>query len=423
MKSFSLNGVRLYPCLLLISMASLGAEAPGAARTVTVEECLRRVAERSPDLKSGAYKTEAAVRRERQAARPSNPSLNTEVENVAGSGPNSGFDAAETTVSISQELELGGKRRARTAVAQSETALSRAEQEARLRALLFEARRAALAVQSAQEKARLAEEALALIRETEAVAEAREKAGKTTLLETERARAETVKAEIELEGRRAEQRDAVRDLAQLWGETEPTFDAVSGPFEAAAEQLQPLDALLARAASNPELLAAEAQTRINEARVGAERAARVPNMELSAGARRFEEGGDFAAVAGVSVELPLFTRSMDGVRAAEADAQAARQEAIAARLRNEGRIRQLYARLTTLAAKTARLKGTVIPATERALSLVGDAHRQGKAGYLDVLEARRALIEARLHVIETVTEYQSVSIELGRLANTFSDNL
>jgi len=390
---------------------------------VTVAECLRRVTERSPELKSGSYKTEAAERRARQAGRPINPRLETEIENVAGSGAVEGVDAAETTVAVSQEIELGGKRRHRTAVAEAETAVTRAEREVRLRAALFETRRAALAVQSAQEKARLADEALTLIRETESVAVAREKAGKTTVLETERARAETAKAEIELEARRAEQRDAVRELALFWGETEPTFDAVDGPFDAAAGALPPLDDLLVRAASNPDLLAAEAQTRTFEARIGAERAARVPNLELSAGVRRFEEGGDFGFVAGAGIELPFYTRNMDGVRAAEADAEAARLEATAARLRNEGRVRQLYARLDTLGAKTVRLKGTVMPVTERTLALVRDAHKQGKAGYLDVLEARRTLVEARSQLIETVPEYLGVSIELGRLTNTLSDNL
>ncbi len=412
-------------CLFSIAFCSFSllAAEPSAARTVTVEECLRRVAERSPELKSGTYKTEACEQRAKQAAKPINPRLQAEVENVAGSGAVEGVDAAETTVAVSQELELGDKRRHRTAVAKAETAVSRAEQEVRLRKLLFETRRAALAVQSAQEKARLADEALALIRETESVAEAREKAGKATVLETERARAETAKAEIELESRKAEQRDAVRDLALLWGETEPTFDEVSGSFDVGATALQPLDALILKAASNPDLLAAEAQTRAVEARIGAERAARVPNVELSAGVRRFEEGGDFGFVAGASIELPFYTRNMDGVRAAEADAEAARLETVAARLKIEGHIRQLYARLDTLAAKTARLKGTVMPVTERTLSLVRDAHKQGKAGYLDVLEARRSLVDARLQLIETVAEYESLRIDLDHLSNNAPSTL
>ena len=420
MNSITLFWAPLCPCAILLCALALQAGEPGASRTVTVAECLRRVAEQSPELKSGTYKTEAASRRAKQAARPLNPRLETEVENVAGSGAVEGVDAAETTVLVSQEIELGNKRRHRTAVADAETAVSRAEQTVRLHAALFETRRAALAVQAAQEKVRLAEEALALTRETESVAETREKAGKVTLLETERARAETAKAEIEFEARKAEQRDAVRDLALCWGETEPSFDAVADAFDAEPSALPPLDVLLLKAASNPERLAAEAQVRTFEARVGAERAARIPNVELGAGARRFEEGDDFGFVAGASVELPFFTRNLDGVRAAEADAEASRLEAIAARLKSEGHIRQLVARLETLAAKNARLKETVIPITERTLALVREAHKQGKAGYLDVLEARRTRVESRLQLIEAVTEYNGLRIDLGRLAGAES---
>ena len=111
------------------------------------------------------------------------------------------------------------------------------------------------------------------------------------------------------------------------------------------------------------------------------------------------------------------------MRAAKADAEAVRLEARAARLRSEGRIRQLYARLDTLAAKNVRLKTTVIPIAERTLSLVREAHKLGKAGYLDVLEARRTLVDARAQIIEAVTDYHSLSIELHHLTNTRSENL
>ncbi len=412
-------------CLLpvvLIQSITLHAAEPATPRTVTLDECLRRVTERSLELKAGTYKTEAAVNRAKQASRPVNPRLTTEVENVAGSGAVEGVDAAETTVAVSQEIELGDKRRHRTAVAEAETALSRAEQEARLRVLLFETRRAALAVLSAQEKVLLAEETLALVRETEEVALAREQAGKATVLETERARAETAKAEIEREARKAEQRDTLRDLAVCWGETEPSFDAVDGSLEAPPAALPPLDALLVQAAQNPDLLAADAQARTCEARINTERSARIPNLELSAGMRRFEETGDFGFVAGVGVELPLFTRTMDGVHAAEADAEAARLEAVATRLKYESRIRQLYARMETMTARNVRLKEAVVPVSERALTLVRQAHKQGKVGYLDVLEARRTLMETRLRLIEIVTDYNGLRIELDRLTNTSSSS-
>jgi len=261
---------------------------------------------------------------------------------------------------------------------------------------------------------------LALICEIEAVARSREKAGKTTLLETERARAETAKARIEVETRRAEQRDAVRDVALCWGETEPTFDTLSDPFDAPPPALPPLEALLVRAAANPDRLAAEARVSAAQAGVDIERSARMPNLEVSAGMRRFEASDDIGFVAGISVELPFYTRNMDGVRAAEAEAEAVRMETVSARLKAEAHIRQIYARLAAWDAKLLHLKNDAIPLAERALALVRQAHQQGKVGYLDVLEARRSLVETRLRLIETVTEYGCQRIDLDRITNTLS---
>ena len=423
MKYIPLFRAHLCPVALFLCTLALQAAEPSAPRTVTIAECLRRVAEQSPDLKSGLHRTEAATRRAKQAARPINPRLEAEIENILGTGANESFDSAETTVALSQEFELGGKRRQRTAVAQAETFVSRAEQEVRLRTLLFETRRAALAVQAAQEKVRLAEETLALIKEIEAVAITRQEAGKAAVLETDRARADTAKAQIELDALKAEQLDSVRDLALLWGETEPSFDSVSGAFDTGSSSLPSLETLLAHVAANPELKAAHAQTRTYEAKIGVERAARLPNLELRAGVRRFEESSDFGFVVGAGIELPFYTRNRDGVRAAEADAEAMRLESTATRIRIEGHVRQLYARLGTLATKNASLKTTVIPATERTLGLVIEAHKLGKAGYLDVLEARRTLVDARSKIIETSTEYQSIRIALAHLTNTHSENL
>lgn len=417
---------RALACLLpvvLIHSLSLHAEEPATSRTVTLDECLRRVTERSPELKAGAYKTEAAVNRTKQAARRINPRLETEIENIAGTGDTEGFQAAESTVSLAQEFELGDKRRHRTSAAEAEAAVSRADEAVRRSGLLFDTRRAALAVLAAQEKVRLAEEMLALVRETESVVLARELAGKTTVMETERARTETARAVIEVQERQAEQQDAVRELALCWGETEPTFDTVAGSLDAASVDLPALDMLLLQAAANPTLLAADAQSRAFEAKMRTEQAARLPNLEFAAGIRRFEESDDYGFVAGVGVELPLFNRNHEAVRAAEADAEASRLEAAAARLKNEGLIRRLYARLKKLAAKGAGLRDTVIPSSERALAFVRQAHEQGKAGYLDVLEARRSRVDASLQIIETVTEYQGLSIELGRLTNTLTETL
>src|SRR3546814_3826398 len=45
------------------------------------------------------------------------PILNVEVENFAGPGPYSGFNGPETTASVNQRLDIGGRRKARMTLA------------------------------------------------------------------------------------------------------------------------------------------------------------------------------------------------------------------------------------------------------------------------------------------------------------------
>ncbi|HPC96950.1 MAG TPA: hypothetical protein PLU87_18550 [Sedimentisphaerales bacterium] len=52
----------------------------------------------------------AAEARRLQASVPPNPELAVEIESLAGRGQRSGFDGAETTVSLGQLIERGGKR-------------------------------------------------------------------------------------------------------------------------------------------------------------------------------------------------------------------------------------------------------------------------------------------------------------------------
>ena len=414
--SFRLFGHSVCPHFVAVfSALTLCADEAAPLRTLTAEECLSRVAERSPDLQAGAYRVEAAASRVQQAARRPNPRLETEVENVAGTGDARGFQAAESTASLVQEVEWGDKRQSRVAAAEAEVSVSRADEAARRHTALFEARRAVLSVLLAQEKLRLSEGTLALVRETEAVVLAREQAGKATAVEVERANAERARAELAVQSIRSEQRDAVRELALCWGETEPAFDAVAGSLAVpAASELPPLDGLVLRAANSPALLAADAQARLAEANVRVERAARKPNIELAAGVRRFEEFDGLGFVAGVGVELPLFNSNRGAVRAAERDAEAARLDAVAVRLKNEGFVRRLYAKLQALAAREAQLRATVVPPAERALALVREAYGQGKVGQLDVLDARRSLADAQLDVLGAAAEYHACRIELDQ---------
>src|SRR5690606_37808167 len=106
--------------------------------------------------------SDAAEARLRQARVRPNPTLALDLENVAGSGPYSGFDGGDLSLSLSQDLELWGRRTARVSTAGAEAGaaalrrgLATSEAAARLALIYAEA-------EASQRRALLAEEGLTL---------------------------------------------------------------------------------------------------------------------------------------------------------------------------------------------------------------------------------------------------------------------
>jgi len=82
-------------------------------------DLLARLDQTPAAAESGAL-VDAAEARVRQARVRPNPTLSLTGENLGGSGPYSGVDAADLSLSFSQALELWGRRPARVNVARAE---------------------------------------------------------------------------------------------------------------------------------------------------------------------------------------------------------------------------------------------------------------------------------------------------------------
>ena len=96
---------------------------------LTLRQALALALLRNPELASAAWEVRAGEARTLQAGLLPNPEVGVEVENFAGSGEFRGVDAAETTVALSQVIELGGKRLRRARVAALERDLAAWEYE------------------------------------------------------------------------------------------------------------------------------------------------------------------------------------------------------------------------------------------------------------------------------------------------------
>jgi len=84
---------------------------------INLRQALSLALMHNPELKAFSWDIRASEARTLQAGLLPNPEIEVEVEEVGGAGARSGFDGAETTIALSQLIELGNKQSKRSKLA------------------------------------------------------------------------------------------------------------------------------------------------------------------------------------------------------------------------------------------------------------------------------------------------------------------
>lgn len=373
--------------------------APAASAQVeslTLAEALE-LAGASPSVDVAEAEVDIARGFQQQAGLRPNPEVSLEVENVAGIGVFQGLRATETTLAVGQRLELGGKRRARVAAARAETTVAAIRAEIARADLTLSVRQRFVDAVAARQRLRLSEQALERSQELARIARVLVDVGRDPPLRALRAEANLGEAEAELAERRANDENARRSLAALWGDPTPpaTVDETPLSFQTNAHPVAPLSVLAIRLA-DAELYAAEAI-------IDRERSLRTPDLTLMAGVRRNEEANAQGFVAGASFALPFGNRNQGAIAAAQASARAA--EAQRSLLVVEA-VRNIASARTILSAAEERvgtLENRTVPQAEEALRLADIGYRAGRFSLIELLdatEARNAALNALINARE-----------------------
>lgn len=390
--------------LALWVIAVLPAVATGETSVLTLDQALARASSNGPVVLVAASERDRAAARVRQARAWDNPTLSIEVENVLGRGPYRDFDAAESTVSLSQPLPLGGGRGARLRAAQADEEAATAAvalAAVELRRDLVVAYAQAVA---ADRLAALGRERAALGAQTRAAAERRHAAGLESDLQ--RARVEVETAGLQAEARRSAAAALAhrRALAAHWREDTVTAPLDDGWFDAPARLPEGSTApaiggeLLSR---HPGALVARA--RVERARADLEAARRAPfsGLEATVGTRRFEDSpdGDRAWVLGVSMPLPVWDRNESGIAEARAALQSA--ELDAERLSRDlaaGR-EMAQAELEAARLEVDALLTSGLPAAASAARLSAQGYEAGRLSLRERLDAERAWVQIQEQLV------------------------
>ncbi len=369
-----------------------------APRPMTLPEAMDLARTSSPGVEIANAQVDAARGRQRQAGAGINPELSYDVENFSGNGALRGMGNSESTIGLSQQIELGGKREARSETAGRATdavvvrsRIARADLDLAVRERFAE-------LAAAEERLEIATAAAERAGRLSAVAKSLVDAGREPPLRLLRAQASAAEANAQLNIATAELAAAQRALAALWGGSQDTVDAI-GPweFQQAGERLN----------TSPEetldYKRAHADHETAEAALRLEKANAWINVTVNAGYRRFEATDENAWVAGVRVPIPIQNMNGGAIDAARADDRSAELQVRVALIDAVRKLNDARSAFEAADARAAALENEAVRQAEEALSLAQIGYEAGRFQLIEVLDAenafasiRNAAIDARL---------------------------
>jgi cobalt-zinc-cadmium efflux system outer membrane protein len=117
----------------------------------------------------------------------------------------------------------------------------------------------------------------------------------------------------------------------------------------------------------------------------------------------------------LSVPLPVFDRNQGNRLEARYRLAKAEEEQRAATVQAHTALGEAYAALAAAYAVATALKNDALPGAQSAFEATSEGYRQGKFGFLDVLDAQRTLFEVRGQYIEALATYHQAVADVERL--------
>ena len=368
----------------------------------------------NPELATYAWAIRSKEIDQIEAGLLPNPVAGFEIENFAGSGDLSGFRSAETTITLSQLIELGDKRMKRRQLASSDRNLARWDYEVKRVDLLSQTAMIYAEVLGDQERLTIADEIRELAKEVYETVKKRVEAGKVSRLEEIKARVELSKSQLSHINAERQLTISRQNLVTSWGGTDVTYNRVEGDFYNISSIPQ-LASIVNKINNNPDLARWATEVSRHQNAITLARADTIPNISVSAGVRHLNETDDVAAVASISIPLFLFDKKRTGVQRSEVGLNQASKQRQITETRLRSALLIAYQRLNILHNEVTTLNDEILPGAKEAFNAATKIYRLGKLDLLGLLDAQRTYFETRQQHIESVKEYHRIVIAIERL--------
>jgi cobalt-zinc-cadmium efflux system outer membrane protein len=396
----------------LLWAAGLSPGMAAAEPALTIEQALRLSGEHAPLQRELRAETHLAESRARAAALWPNPRLRLSQERLSA-------DGSETTqrfYSLSQEFDLSGQRGLRTAAARARAegvrrgnAWTRLERRARVRERFY-------AVLLQQRRSRVLQEGLQRLDRVAGIVAERRRAGAASGYDQHRLERERATQRARLRQAEADLRRAGSALRALLPEAADVPATVAGTL--APGEVAPLAHFREALGQRADLRQLRAEARAAGLEKRSAGRAWIPDITLGLGVTTVAQPGadGDGSLLELSLPLPAFDRGQ--AQAAAAAARRTRAEARYRRLLGQARaeVGGLWRQTRELEAATAEFRAEALARSREVTEIAESAYRAGELGILELLDAYRGQLDARLRALAMARDARASWIDLLRVA-------
>ena len=380
--------------------------------TLGLADTLRRVADVGPDQAVARAQLPIAAADVHTARMFPNPTI----------GANAGRAEPVVAGVLTLHLPILGQREAHVRAAQRGLEQTRLETELSLWRLRHDARLAYYNAVRADDELAIAQQVEGLTRRVAEIAATRYDAGAGSLLEKMQAQLVEDRARQDVNDRAALARVARLELGRIAGLGAEELGALADALGTVGSTPDLASLLAGAERAHPELRALEAERFAAESRARAARADRRPVFNVDLGVELLDPITCGSATdngprclgprGALSFDLPVFNVNGGPIARGEAEARAAAIKRDAAAARITAQVRAAWESFTAAVTRARFFAAGYVPSATQVEAMAREGFAAGRTGLLPLIEAQRALLDARLGQTEAQFAVQSARAEL-----------
>ncbi len=372
---------------------------------LTLDEALSLTLMNNPELKIAAWDIKSKNYLVNQSGLWENPELEIGLEN---------FGAKTYSISLSQKIELGGKRASRIALAKVDKDISAWDYEVKRLELIIDAGKQFLYTLEIQEKISLLSKLIKLAEDSLNLTKTRYKAGAGTVIDVIRAQKDLDRVKLEQSKESNNLKLQYSILAAFWGDKKYYFNSIKGEL-LIPENIPDLNSLISKLTNNPDIARWVFEMESRRYELENAEAEKYPDLNISAGYEREVETREDIIGLGFSFSLPILNRNQGAVNSSEINLHKMRYLKNQVDLKILNDLNEAYTRLKNNLDEVGVLKDKIIKGLRKAYNEAMRFYKMGKITALELLSLQQELIETEIKSIEVLSEFYKAKYEIELL--------